>query len=92
MRELEVNGSKMKSSILLSQTQLRILLCQANVNEKFGPPNLFIVEAQSRWGNNLVVSFSRLMMLEMVAIKGNAFDVANVRSPNHKYSLVSTPK
>ena len=48
MRKFEVNGSKMKSSILLSQGHLRIVLCQANVNEKFGPPNLFKVEAQSR--------------------------------------------
>ena len=48
MSKLEVNGSKMKSSILLSQKHLRILLCQAKVYEKFGPPNLFKVEAQSR--------------------------------------------
>ena len=81
MSKLEVNGSKMMSSILLSQWHLRMLLCQAKVYEKFGPPNLFKVEAQSKsfdGGNNLVVSFPRLMMLEMVAIKGNAFDVAKV--------------
>ena len=81
MRKLEVNGSKIMSSILLSQWHLRMLLCQAKVYEKFGPPNLFKVEAQSRsfdGGNNLVVSFLRLMMLKMVAIKGNAFDVAKV--------------
>ena len=81
MSKLEVNGSKMKSSILLSERHLRMLLCQAKMYEKFAPPNLFKVEAQSRsfdGGNNLVVSFPRLMMLEMVAIKGNAFGVAKV--------------
>ena len=56
MSKLEVNGSKIMSSILLSQWHLRMLLCQAKVYEKFGPPNLFKVEAQSRsfdGGNNL---------------------------------------
>ena len=47
MSKLEVNGSKMMSSILLSQWHLIMLLCQAKVYEKFGPPNLFKVEAQS---------------------------------------------
>ena len=46
--KLEVNGSKMKSSILLSQRHLRMLLCQAKMYDKFGPPNLLKVEAQSR--------------------------------------------